>query len=484
MNRWDRMRPYQWRRLQDRKLKEYLQHEVLPYHAFYRERAKARGINFADITSVEKLQQCPELITQKADIVGHDREFVLQPTFSRMARHDPVKIFGVAIRGMGRPKTIRRKLRMEYFPVVPTATTGRSGAQTFFLFTNPDVRGFVGTSARRAFEMLGIPDEGRGISLFPAAAHLAHVFVVYGAMEVPALVAPLLGLRTEERIDRIEKSKAAVLFGVPGYIDRVLARAAKQGKDFSSIQCVVVGGAGISEAQRVRMKEALSVMGSPHAVIVSSYGFTEARIAFIECIEGARKGMDVGYHTYPDLGIVETVRFTEHEDGSIKTVMPCEELEEGEVLYTPLEGHGSVVLRWRTKDLARLTHSPCPACGRSLPRILGPIRRRSKDMLKNVKATLVDFAEVEIMLDKDPAVVAWQIVIESRDDNEFLTAYIAFRDDENTESASVRIRTEFKVETQISLDKIVAEPYETVIKRLGTDTELKERRIVDLRTEA
>src|SRR3989344_700041 len=108
MNRWDGMRPYTWRRLQNKKLKQYLQHEVLPYHAFYRERAKARGINLADITSVEKLQQCPELITQKQDIVGHDRDFVLQPTLSRMLRHDPAKVLRAAIRSRGRSKTIRR----------------------------------------------------------------------------------------------------------------------------------------------------------------------------------------------------------------------------------------------------------------------------------------------------------------------------------------------------------------------------------------
>lgn len=478
MSRWNRMSPKEWRRIQDRKLRRYLRKEILPYHPYSQDPDRRKILK--RIRSVEDLQKYPGLITQKADIVGRDKDFVLQPDQDRILRSDPLKLLGAALRNKGRLSGIAHELEMQYRDVVHTYTTGRSGARTAFVFTNYDLNGFVATGARRSFEMLALPEGGRAVSLFPAALHLAHVFVVYGAMHVPAPVIPLLGLNTEERILAIERLKPAAIFGVPGYVDRVLQRAARQGKDFSSVVRVVVGGAALSLSQRVRMRDALVAMGSPDPVIISTYGFTEARMAFLECVEGARQGMDVGYHLFPDLILVETLHITENDEGVIVSAQPAKLLEEAEVVTTVLEGHGSWVLRWRTKDKARLTEEPCPACDHA-PRLLGPIRRSSSDMLKNVKATLVDFAEVELMLDANPDVLVWQIEISSRDENEIITASVAFRDGVEADVACAKVKGEFKAVTEISLDKVSLEPYETMIKRLGTDTQMKESRIVDLR---
>ena len=500
MNRWDRMQPYEWRRLEDKKLKQYLQHEVLPYHAFYRERAKALGIHLADITSVEKFQQYPELITQKADIVGRDKEFVLQPTLSRMLRHDPAKVFGMFLRAtnvqrnfrrnheaIGFRDALRRVVEMEYRDVRRTYTTGRSSARTGFVFTNYDLdpeNGFVSIAARRAFQLLGVPQGAYAMSVFPAALHLAHLFVVEGARGVPAPVDPLLGLSTIQRVEAIERLKPVALFGVPSYMVRLFELAAGEKRDYSSLIRVVCGGEGISEAQRTHMRELLSAMGSPDPVIVSSYGFTEARMAFIECAEGARQGLNVGYHIYPDLVVIETARIIEDTDGFIKTVLPCEPMEEGEILATLLHGHGSAVLRWRTKDFARLTEQPCPACGRSLPRIIGPIRRHSKDMVKKVKSTLVDFDNVIRLFNDNACLRAWQIVLGYSHGQDCVTVFVSLSENINSVEVAARLRNAFKAETEISIDEIVTESYEQLIRRLGTDTELKERRIVDLRTEA
>lgn len=480
---WDTMRREQWRDLQDRKLAHYLRHEIIPYHPYAQ---KFKNI-LQRITSVEKLQRYPELITQKRDIVGQERDFVLQPDMKSMLRHDPLRVAATLVAAHGRLSQAKYLLEMQYRDVQYIMTTGRSSAKTGFVFTNYDLRGFLATAARRAFEMLNVPPGSRGVSVFPATLHLAHVFVVEGAKSIPSPVIPLVDepvKSTQERILAIERLKPVVLFGVSSYLDRLLALAHDQGRDFSSVLRVVVGGESLSGQQRKNMRASLILMGSPDPVIVSSYGFTETRMAFIECVEGAREGMDVGYHLFPDLAIIETARIKQDEWGNILTAMPCEPLEKGDILATQIEGHGTWVPRWWTKDQACISEQPCPACGRRMPRILGPIKRRSSDMEKNVKATRIDFAEIEILFDRDPDVRKWQIEIETRHGSDFLTAYVVFRDGADVGNVSARLGQAFKAETEVSLDQVLPQSYEGIIQRLGTDTELKEQRIKDLRKEA
>jgi len=80
------------------------------------------------------------------------------------------------------------------------------------------------------------------------------------------------------------------------------------------------------------------------------------------------------------------------------------------------------VLRYRTGDIidGGLTYEPCPHCGRTLPRLVGNISRKSevKEMnLDKLKGTLVDFNELEHVLDDAPHIGAWQIELRKlRDD--------------------------------------------------------------------
>lgn len=468
-------------RHQDAKLAAYLRKEVGAHHPYYRERFRELGIRPSQIRSVADLKHIPGLITQKRDIVGRDRDFVLQPELGRLVRSDPGGFLAKMVRARGRPAVLREILEQEYRPVVYTLTTGRSSARTAFVFTRSDLDGFVAEAARGIFSTLEIPQGSIGVSVFPVALHLAHVFSVEGARAVPAAVLPLLGLTTEQRIAAIEALKPFILFGVTSYVERLVTLAASEGKDFSSIRRVVVGGEGMTEAQRERICVALSAAGARDPVAVGSYGFTEARLAMLECLQGAREGAPVGYHCDPDLAIVETARITEGADGAIVDAVPCFPGEEGEVLFTPLSGHGTVVLRWRTRDVAILTDEPCPACGSGVPRILPPIRRRSSDMLKNVRGTLVDFDDVARLFANEPAVRAWQITIANDGSRDALVAAIALNDGVDVAETCQGLHRAFKMCTEVALDEILVEPYEALILGLGTDAELKERRVVDER---
>jgi hypothetical protein len=122
-------------------------------------------------------------------------------------------------------------------------------------------------------------------------------------------------------------------------------------------------------AERVVTRDALDDVGATGAVVVAVHVASGHRLAWAECREGAERGTPTGYHTYPDLEIVETV---DPETGA-----DPQQDAPAELAVTQLGMRGSALLRWRTADLvaAPVRDDPCPACGRQVPRIAPDLRR-------------------------------------------------------------------------------------------------------------
>src|SRR5205814_5731995 len=188
---------------------------------------------------------------------------------------------------------------------------------------------------------------------------------------------------------------------------------------------------------------------------VSIYGFTEAKLAWPEC-PFPHDQPSSGYHLYPDLGVIEIV------DPQTGQTMGPGKL--GEIVFTPLDARGTVVLRYRTGDFidGGLIWEACPHCRRRLPRLLGNISRSSefKTMqLDKIKGTLVDFNQLEHLLDDVDDIGAWQLELRKHNDDPLevdqLILHVQQRNGVDEQKLVRNLRTRFIAQIEIQPNRII-----------------------------
>ncbi|MCH2366672.1 MAG: phenylacetate--CoA ligase family protein, partial [Planctomycetes bacterium] len=192
-----------------------------------------------------------------------------------------------------------------------------------------------------------------------------------------------------------------------------------------------------------------------------------------------------GFHLYPDMEIVEIV--------DPDTGKQMGEGETGELVYTCLDGRGSTILRYRTGDIivGGMTWEKCPGCGRTVQRMSSHLERVSnmKDFqLSKLKGTLVNLNLFKEELDNDERVEEWQLVIRKKDDDPYgvdeINLNLALASQcagEDHGRISESIGNRLRQVTEVSLSDINIISLERILELLGMETQLKEKRIVDLR---
>jgi phenylacetate-coenzyme A ligase PaaK-like adenylate-forming protein len=272
-----------------------------------------------------------------------------------------------------------------------------------------------------------------------------------------------------------------VLIGMPTFIYHVLHQAAEEKVRCESLQRIVLGGEKVPDGMRRKLVSLAQEIGARTVDIVGTYGFTEAKTAFAECPRGVDEP-SCGYHLYPDLGIFEVV--------DPKTGEPLPPNAPGELVYTPLDARGTVVLRYRTGDVidGGLTYERCPNCGRSVPRLVGNISRTAemREMhLDKIKGTLVDFNELEHLLDDCAHVGAWQIELRKRNDDPLEVDELILHVTKNNGISKAQLTRElnerFIARAEIHPNKIVFHENDKMRDLQGVGSELKERKLIDHR---
>ncbi len=461
---------------QDALLRRFLQNRVVPFSAHYGKLFKELGLDARDICGTDDLKRLP--FTSKGDL-GNPRDFVIIPD-ETVLRRQWSTIRHALTHG---PAATKLALEEELRPILLTSTTGRSAAPVPFLYTRHDIANLE-ESGRRLMELCKSDPSWRHINAFPFAPHLAFWLAHYAGSGFGTFVLSTGGgktLGTDGNLRAIGKIQPDAIIAMPTFLYHLLQQASAEKLRWTNLKRIVLGGEKLPAGMRRKLSELCAEIGSPGVAIMSTYGFTEVKTAWTECMppEGAAPS---GFHIYPDMAFVEII--------DPKTGARVPDGHPGEIVSTPLDARGTVVLRYRTGDLIEggLTYEPCPHCGRLCPRLLGKISRvsdiRHLDIDK-LKGTLVDFNTLENLLDDTDGLGAWQIELRKRNDDPLETdqviVHAAPLDGCDPEVMRQRILDRFRQAVEFTPNDIHFHSWEEIRRMQGVGKELKEQKVADHR---
>src|SRR5215468_8622706 len=186
----------------------------------------------------------------------------------------------------------------------------------------------------------------------------------YGAERLGCTVVPMSGGATERQVTLLQDFAANVLCATPSYALNIAEVAAAMNVDLrrSALRIGVFGAEPWSESMRRVLDEQLGIKA------VDLYGLSEILGPGVasECLV-ARSGL----HGWEDHFLFEVI--------DPETLAPVPVGESGELIITTLTKQALPMIRYRTRDITRLSHEPC-ACGRTHVRIMR-VTGRNDDML-------------------------------------------------------------------------------------------------------
>lgn len=243
------------------------------------------------------------------------------------------------------------------------------------------------------FPLTPFPMGAYGRALDEAAAVGAMMFCAHTGRD--ASVIPV-HRSLDDAVKLIETHRATVLWGVAGFVRRVLIRAAELSADFRSVRLAMITGEASSVAMRDDMSRRMSELGCAGSQVVNRYGSTEKGVSMVECEPGS------GFHSLAPDQIF-------HEVVDPDTGARVGDGTPGMLAFSHLLRRGTVFLRYQVGDRVTMTSEPCPHCGRTSPRITSqPVR--TGDIVK-IKGTLVNLQALKNFLEEQPSIDEYQIVI-------------------------------------------------------------------------
>jgi phenylacetate-CoA ligase len=399
-------------KLQLRRLKASLKnaYDNVPLH---RRRLKALGFEPGDLKRLEDLAGLP--FTVKNDLRDHY----------------PFGMFA-------RPRTEVVRLH---------ASSGTTGKPTVVGYTARDISTWADLMARSMACAGARPGDvihnAYGYGLFTGGLG-AH----YGAERLGATVVPMSGGSTERQIVLITDFGARVLCATPSYALAIAEVAEKEGVDLrkSKLEIGIFGAEPWSEAMRHEVEARLGLKA------VDIYGLSEILGPGVacECAEG-----QAGLHGWEDHFIFEVI---DPDSGRV-----LQEGDIGELVITTLTKEALPMIRYRTRDITRLSTERC-VCGRTHVRIKR-ITGRNDDMLI-IRGVNVYPSQIEAVLVGLPDVAPhYQLVVERSGSLDNLTVEVELVPNA-VPSAALRatvaesVRHQIKSIVGVTADVVVKEPGE------------------------
>ncbi len=293
------------------------------------------------------------------------------------------------------------------------ASSGTTGKPTVVGYTKNDITMWAKCAARSLVCAGANPDSivqvAYGYGLFTGGLGL-H----YGAEELGAAVIPMSGGNTSKQLMLMHDFQATQLACTPSYANYLGEALRESGADMSEIKLKsgIFGGEPWSEGLRKSIEKKLNIKA------YDIYGLSEIMgpgVA-IECCE------QNGLHIWEDNFIAEII--------DPDTLEPVNEGEEGELVITTITKEGIPLIRYRTRDISKITYEKC-ACGRTHARI-ARVKARTDDMLiirgvnvypSQIESVLLTIDEVEpnynIIVTREGTLDMMEILVELNEKFDF-----------------------------------------------------------------
>lgn len=329
---WDRnaetMRRADIRALQLERLKHLVGY-CMDNVPFYYERLTKAGVTAEKIKTLSDVQYIP--FTTKDDLRDHY----------------PFGLFAVPMQKIARIH----------------ASSGTTGKPTVVGYTKNDLENWAQMVARIT-TAAGADDHtivqiAFGYGMFTGALGL-H----YGLEKIGAAVVPCSSGNTEKQLMFMRDFKTNALVATPSYALYMAECAKESGYPMEQyhLRLGLLGSEGCTPEMRDRIEQGWGMF------VTDNYGLSEV------CGPGMSGECQLrcGLHINEDHFLCETINPQTLE------VLPVGET--GELVVTTLTKEAIPLLRYRTKDITKITEEPC-ACGRTTAR-MDKIKGRSDDMLK------------------------------------------------------------------------------------------------------
>jgi phenylacetate-CoA ligase len=243
------------------------------------------------------------------------------------------------------------------------ASSGTTGKPTVVGYSKNDLDTWSDLMARSMACAGALPGDivhnAYGYGLFTGGLG-AH----YGAERLGCTVVPVSGGGTERQVALLKDFGANVLCATPSYAINIAEVAAGMGVDLRgpALRVGLFGAEPWSDAMRQDLQARLGLRA------IDVYGLSEILGPGVAC--ECHVAQD-GLHGWEDHFLFEVI--------DPKTLQPLPRGESGELVITTLTKEALPMIRYRTRDITRLSDEPC-ACGRAHVRIMR-VTGRDDDMM-------------------------------------------------------------------------------------------------------
>jgi phenylacetate-CoA ligase len=264
----------------------------------------------------------------------------------------------------------------------------------------------------------------------------------YGLQRLGALVVPHSTGNTARQLQFMQDFGATVLIATPSYALHIAEAAVRAGvRDSLKLRLGLFGAEACSDSLRRQIETRLGISAT------DNYGLTEVIGPGVSGECECKRGM----HINEDHFLVESL-----DPSSGK---PVAEGEIGELVFTSLTKECSPVLRYRTRDLSRLTTERCE-CGRTTTR-MHKVVGRTDDMFiisgvnifpSNIESVLFEIEGLEpyyeIVLERRGALDTFTVKVEVTEEifNGWMDDLVAFE-----KQVTERLRTALLVRPKVKL---------------------------------